>query len=368
MRIAVVANTSWYLYNFRRNLMREIRAAGHDVLAVGSADEYAQRLAQDGWSHVAVPFTGGGVNPLREARTVWALWRLLRRRRIDLVLSYTPKGNIYTGLAARAAGLPFLPNISGLGRVFIRRSALTWLVLSLYRATLRHAPAVFFQNDDDRDAFVRARIVDPSRAVRVPGSGVDLAHFQPPPARPQVAPFRFLMVARLLWDKGVGEYVEAARQIRRERPEVRFGLLGMSAGDNPAAVPATQIAAWQSEGAIDFLGATDDVRPYLASADCVVLPSFREGVPRSLLEAAAMARPVVTTDAPGCRDVVDNGVTGFVCRPRDALDLAAALRRVLALSAEERHRMGLRGRQKMEREFDERQVIRAYLAAIDALR
>lgn len=364
MRIAVVANTSWYLYNFRRNLMNALRADGHEVLAIGPEDEYAGRLRAEGYPHTAVQFLGSSVNPWQEARTVIALGAALRRWKADLVLSYTPKGNIYTGLAARWLGVPFLPNVSGLGRAFIRPSPLTHLVRALYRATLGRAPTVFFQNDEDRDAFVRSRLVDAQRAVRVPGSGIDLTHFQPPSSE-EAGPFRFLLVARLLWDKGIGEYVEAARRIRQLRPDVRFELLGFVGIDNPSAVPRAELDAWMKQGVIEYLGATDDVRPHLARAHCAVLPSsYREGVPRSLLEAAAMARPIVTTDAPGCRDTVEDGRTGFLCRPRDAKDLEEKMLRMLALPAEERRQMGLRGRAKVKREFDERLVIDAYRAAI----
>lgn len=363
MRIAVVANTSWYLYNFRRNLLNALRADGYEVVAIGPEDDYAGRLRAEGHDHFAVRFHGGSINPRQEARTVAALAATLRRWNADLVLSFTPKGNIYSGLAARWLGLPFVPNVSGLGRAFIQRSALTHVVRILYRATLGRAPTVFFQNDEDRDAFVRDGLVDAGRAVRVPGSGIDLARFRPEPSD-EAGPFRFLLVARLLWDKGVGEYVCAARRIRRLRSGVRFGVLGFVGVDNPSAVSREQLDAWIEEGVIDYLGATDDVRPHLARAHCVVLPSYREGVPRSLLEAAAMARPIVTTDAPGCRDTVDDGRSGFLCRPRDAQDLEDKMLRVVDLPAGERTQMGLRGREKVEREFDERLVLDAYRAAI----
>lgn len=367
MRVAIVANTSWYLYNFRRNLMNALRTDGHEILAIGPEDDYAGRLREEGYAHMAVPFFGGSINPVREARTVVALSAALRRWKAGLVLSFTPKGNIYSGLTARWLGVPFVPNISGLGRAFIRPSPVTHLVRVLYRATLAGAPTVFFQNDDDRDAFVRSGLVNPQRAVRLPGSGVDLAHFRPPSTEEE-GPFIFLLVARLLWDKGIGEYVQAARRIRKLRPDVRFELLGFVGIDNPAAVPRAELDAWVKEGVIQYLGATDDVRPHLARAHCVVLPSYREGLPRSLLEAAAMARPIVTTDAPGCRDTVEDGRTGFLCRPRDANDLEKKMLRMLDLPAHERRRMGLRGRAKMVREFDERLVIEAYRTVIGCAR
>ncbi|MCX8114936.1 MAG: glycosyltransferase family 4 protein [Burkholderiaceae bacterium] len=367
MRIAVVANTSWYLYNFRLNLMCALQRAGHDVVAVGPSDAYAARIAEAGIAHRAVSFDGDGVNPVREIATVAALARTFRRADSELVLSFTPKGNIYSGLAAMAAGIRTIPNVSGLGRVFIRQSLLTSLVRGLYRITLARAPCVFFQNEDDKHAFVEARLVEESRALRIPGSGVDLERFTPMTLAGEegITPvFVFLLVARLLWDKGVGEFVEAARVLRREYPQARFQLLGFLDVANPSAVPRDTVTQWVDEGLVEYLGSTDDVRPFLARADCVVLPSYREGVPRALLEAAAMRRPIITTDAPGCRDVVDDGVTGFLCRPRDAGDLAQKMRRMLMMSAGERERMGGLGREKIESLFDERIVIDAYVRAI----
>lgn len=370
MRIAVVANTTWYLFNFRLNLMRALEQRGHQVVAVGPADDYVARIVAEGFRHLAVPFSGAGVNPLREIRTVSGLARVFRENQIEAVLSYTPKGNIYSGLACITRGIPMLPNVSGLGRVFNRPSALTVLVKVLYWLVLRRSPRVFFQNDEDLGLFVGAGIVTRSRAELVSGSGVDLWRFSPMPVTAQDKPGAavFLLVARLLWEKGIGEFVEAARLVRKEYPNARFQLLGFFDVENRTSIPRSVVDAWAAEGLIEYLGTTDDVRTFLAAADCVVLPSYyREGVPRSLLEAAAMGRFVITTNAPGCRDTVDDGVTGLLCKPRDPVDLADKMLQFLALDQTSRTAMGWAGRRKMEREFDERIVINRYLAVIDAI-
>jgi glycosyltransferase involved in cell wall biosynthesis len=369
MRIAVVANTSWYLFNFRLNLMRALEKAGHRVVAVGPADAYVERIVAEGLRHVAVPFSGVGVNPLREFRTVSGLTRVFREDRIEAVLSYTPKGNIYSGLACITRGIPLLPNVSGLGRVFNRPSALTVLVKVLYRLALRRSPTVFFQNDEDLGLFVGAGIVIRSRAERISGSGVDLWRFSPMPVTAQDKPGAvvFLLVARLLWEKGIGEFIEAARLVREQCPKARFQLLGFFDVENQTSIPRSTVDTWAAEGLIEYLGTTDDVRTFLAAADCVVLPSYREGIPRSLLEAAAMGRFVIATNAPGCRDTVDDGITGLLCKPRDAVDLADKMLRFLALDQASRTAMGEAGRRKMEREFDERIVINRYLAVVDAI-
>jgi glycosyltransferase involved in cell wall biosynthesis len=363
-RIAVVANTAWYLVNFRLNLMQALRAAGHEVVAFAPDDPpRVARLQAAGIPFVAVPISGAGTHPLRELRTVWRLWQALRGQRADLVFSYTPKGNLYTALACIASGRRFVPNVSGLGRAFIRPSPVTAVVKSLYRLSFGRAAHVFFQNQDDLDSFVRAGLVPLRLAERLPGSGVDLTHFIPCPlpAHDAQAPV-FLMVARMLWDKGVGEFVAAARQVRRLYPGALFLLLGPADVANPAAIPRAQLATWEAEGVVRYLGPTDDVRPWLAQADCVVLPSYREGVPRTLLEAAATARPVIATDAPGCRDAVRDGRTGWLCRPADAGDLAERMLRFVALTPADRQAMGAAGRAFMAECFDERAVIARYLA------
>lgn len=365
MNIAVVSNTAWYLFNFRLNLMRALQAAGHTVVAVAPDDAYAQRIRDAGIAFEAVPISGGGTHPVRELQSVLRLGAVFRRHRVDLVLSYTPKGNLYSALACIVLGVPFVPNVSGLGRAFIRKSLVTQVAKTLYRLTFGRAHRVFFQNLDDMGVFVSARLVRPDKVERLPGSGVDLSRFSPaaPLARAADAPV-FLLVARMLWDKGVGEYVEAARSVRKLHPGARFQLLGFLDVANPSAISRQQMDEWVAQGVVEYKGPTDDVRPFLVQADCVVLPSYREGVPRTLLEAAATARPVITTDAPGCRDTVLDGKTGFLCRPADAQDLADKLLRFIALTPEERQAMGQCGRGFVEQNFDERAVIGRYLEVV----
>jgi glycosyltransferase involved in cell wall biosynthesis len=365
MRIAVVSNTCWYLFNFRLNLMLALQAAGYAVVAVAPDDAYAQRIRDAGIAFEPVPISGGGTHPLRELQSVLRLGAVFRRHRVGLVLSYTPKGNLYSALACMALRIPFVPNVSGLGRAFIRKSLVTQVAKSLYRLTFGRAHGVFFQNADDMAVFVDSGLVGANQAERVPGSGVDLSRFAPttPVARAADAPV-FLMVARMLWDKGVGEYVAAAAIVKARVPQARFQLLGFLEVDNPSAISRQQMDEWVAAGWVEYLGRTDDVRPFLAQADGVVLPSYREGVPRTLLEAAAMARPVITTDAPGCRDTVVDGQTGYLCRVADPQDLAEKLLRFIALPPELRHAMGSRGRAFVVQNFDERRVIERYLAVV----
>jgi len=368
MKIAVIANSAWYLYNFRRNLLLALAAAGHEAIAISPVDDYARRLQEDGFVHHPLKLTAAGANPLRELSVLMQLRQLLKAQAVNVAFTYTPKVNIYTGLAARGLKFTHVPNVSGLGRVFIRPSPLTPIVRTLYRLAFSRASRVVFQNEDDREMFILNGLARRESTLRVPGSGVDMARFRPAPFEAATPEVTFLLVARVLWDKGVGEFVEAARALRKDHPEARFQLLGSSTSDNPAAVPAQTLRSWQDEGLLTHVDHVDDVRPFISRSQCVVLPSYREGVPRSLLEAAAMGRPLIATDAPGCRDTVDEGVNGFLCEPASAKSLEAAMRRFLALSPQQREAMGARGREKMERQFDEGKVLSTYLELLDHLR
>lgn len=374
MKIAVVANTGWYIFNFRRNLISALRQAGHEVVAVAPEDDYCNALRREGVPVLCIPLDVAGTHPRRELRSVLALRQVLRREGADLVLSYTPKGNLYTAMSSVGLPLRQIANVSGLGRAFVRAGLLNQFVRLLYRIGFRRASWVFFQNDDDRNFFVSEGLVDPSRSERIPGSGVDLTRFAPVPlptssqSRSPSTQVTFLLVARMLWDKGVGEFVEAARRVRVQRPSARFRLLGFLDPGHPSGISAEKLQSWVQEGVVEYLGATDDIRPVIAQADCVVLPSYyREGVPRSLLEAAAMGRPLIATDSIGCRDAVSDQITGFLVPPRSASELARRFVDIIDMPAERRSEMGQRGRQKMEQEFAEQIVIQRYLHLAAAL-
>jgi glycosyltransferase involved in cell wall biosynthesis len=311
---------------------------------------------------------GNGTNPVRDMMLLLRYLLALRSLRPAAYLGYTIKPNVYGSLAAQAMGIPVINNIAGLGATFIKDSYLTKLVRGLYKFALKRSHRIFFQNPDDQALFVRSGLVDEGVSDLLPGSGIDLRRYPAsPPPDGEDRPFRFLLVGRMLRDKGVEEFAEAARLVREKLTNVEFQLLGFVDPANPNSVPLERISEWEHEGRVRFLGKTDDVREYVAQADCVVLPSYREGVPRSLLEAAAMARPLIATDVVGCREAVDDGSNGFLCCAKDAADLAAKMLRMLALSREQREAMGLAGRKKVEAQFDEQIVIQRYLSALNAI-
>jgi len=363
VKVMIVLNTAWNLVNFRIGLIRALVATGYEVVAVAPSDKYADGLAALGCRFIPVPMDNNGINPARDLLLLWRLFCLLRTERPNVYLGYTVKPNVYGSLAARALGIPVINNIAGLGTVFIRGGWLSLFVKSLYRLALSRSQKVFFQNNDDRQLFIRSRLVHDGVTDLLPGSGIDLIQFPPTPL-PVNVPVRFLLIARMLWDKGVGEFVEAARLLKQRGVGADFCLLGVLDLQNPVAISRQQMSAWVAEGVVNYLGVSDNVKVEIAQADCIVLPSYREGTPRALLEAAAMARPIVTTDSVGCRNVVDDGINGYLCKPKNSSDLADKMLRILSMSHNEREVMGLRGREKVKREFDEKIVIRKYLEAI----
>ena len=362
--VLLSANSGWNLTNYRLGLIWTLTEAGYEVhLAVPSGPE-TMTLAGVGAQVHDLPMAPRGTSPIEDAILLARYIRLMRRAKPTAYLGFTIKPNIYGSLAARMCGVRTINNISGLGALFSRRTALTAFVIPLYRLALARSRTVFFQNRDDAELFATERLVRPSQVRLIPGSGIDLAQFTFA-AEPESGPITFLLAARLLWDKGIREFVEAANAVRQSHPGTRFQILGFIEPPGSSAVPKEILDGWNADGSIEFLGSSADVRPNIAQAHCIVLPSlYREGVPRILLEAAASGRPVITTDTPGCRDAVEHGATGFLCEPKSVTSLIHAMRQFVELTAVERRAMGKLGRLKMQREFDQRIVHEAYLQAL----
>ena len=364
LRIIMTVNAAWNIWNFRRPLLSALLADGHEVTVLAPDDEFAAKLTGLGARFIPLPMQLKSVNPASHVALAWRMRRAFAKIQPDIVLSYTIKNNIYGAFAARSLGQRFIPNVTGLGTAFLSGGILQSLAQLLYRSAFAGLPVVFFQNEDDRDLFLGKGLLEPRQARLLPGSGIDLAHFAASPYPPAKNPPIFLMIARLLRQKGVEEFVEAARLVRKQYPAVRFQLLGAAGTANRSAISLDTVQAWENTHGIEYLGTCQDVRAQIAEANCVVLPSYREGAPRTLIEAAAMGRPVIATDVPGCRSVVANGTGGLLCPPRDAGGLAAACVRFLELDQAEREAMGQAGRAKMEREFDQELIARAYREVI----
>ncbi len=358
MKIVLFANTDWYLYNFRLSLAQALRTQGHDVLLVSPPGEYGFKLQEMGFHWQPFVFSRRGLNPVAELVTLMRLQHLYRREQPDLVHHFTIKCVLYGSFAARQVGISRVINsITGLGYVFISQSIkarlIRWLVSRWYRMALQGTD-VIFQNPEDRQLFLSYRFADAQRAYLIPGSGVDIKRFFP--CEEATGMPLVVLPARLLWDKGVGEFVEAARMLRAEGIRARFALVGKMDSGNPAAIPISQLTAWQKEEVVEWWGWQEDIAAVYAQAHIVCLPSYREGMPRVLAEAGASGRPVVAADVPGCRLVVRDGVNGLLVAPRDAYALADALKRLI-LDPSLRSMMGKNGREIAVREFSIERVV-----------
>jgi glycosyltransferase involved in cell wall biosynthesis len=364
MHILITVNAAWNIWNFRRPLVEALVADGHRVTVLAPADDSLKDIKSIGCNFMPLDMNVKGLNPFDGLKLFQKFKKNFRRERPDIVLSFTIKNNIFGALAASASKTPFIPNVTGLGTAFLSTGVLQIVAERLYRKAFASLPCVFFQNADDRNLFIARGLVQAEQAHLLPGSGIDLARFAVAAYPAQTDAPVFLMIGRLLRDKGVIEYVEAARLVRATWPRARFQLLGPVDTANRTAIDTMTVQSWQNEGVIEYLGPTDDVRPYIAASHVVVLPSYREGAPRTLIEAAAMARPLIASDVPGCRSVLDDSTTGLLCLVRSSESLAEACSAFLALAPEAQSAMGHAGRAKMEAEFDQVRVIQAYRDAI----
>ena len=384
LTVCLSSNTAWSIFNFRAGVIKALQARGFRIVIIAPEDTFSGKLAAMGCEVHDIRIDNKGTNPWADLRTVFAYGVLYRRLTPAIALHYTIKPVIYGTIAARWLGVECINMVTGLGMAFAKDSWITKMVEWLYRISQNHPAKIFFLNEEDKLIFLERQLIRSADAEALPGEGINLAEFKDT-VRAEVltsgsgvnleqfpistvAPRSaiFLLVARMLREKGVAVFVEAAALLRLRGVNARCQLLGPLGVANPTAIGQAEMDAWVGQGTIEYLGETGDVRPHVHAATCVVLPSYyREGVPRSLMEAAAMGKPIITTDSVGCREVVDDGITGFLCRPRDAKDLADKMEAMVRLPESERLKMGAKGRAKMERQFDEKLVIRRYLEVID---
>ena len=364
--VVLVSNTSWYLYNFRRGTICALRAAGFSVVALSPTDPFSQRLEDElGVRHEPLNLDGKGTSVWGEGRSFVGLALALRRMKPAFVFNFTVKANIYSGLACRALGIPYANNVSGLGTAFLHDSWLFRRVRALYGFANRGARRVFFQNQEDHRLFHAHGLLKVTPTTVLPGSGMDLTRFAFSPLPD--GPLTFVMVARLLGDKGVREYASAAAQVRKAHPDVRCLLVGPLGISNRTAITANEVTAWVNAGQLEYAGETDDIQPFIRQAHVLVLPSYREGMPRTVLEAAAMGRPAIVSDVPGCRHAIRADETGWLCEVRNADSLAQRMLSAVQRPREQLAEAGIKARALMEAEFNEAIVIRAYVSCLDTI-
>ena len=357
-KIAFVGNDAVSMMNFRLGVMKAL-SQDYEVVMVTPQNCDLSPLNDTSIRYIPIHVERKGKNPMHDYRLYRTLKQLYRRERFDCIFHFTIKPNIYGSLAASSLGIHHINVIPGLGYTFIKRNWLFHLSCALYKYALRKTDEVWFLNHDDSDTFLRWQLVSPRQARVIPGEGINTEFFRA--AKAPELPFVFLYCGRMLRSKGVELFAQAALQLKKDYPDVRWQLLGPFDADNPDAVSPAQMEEWVKQGGVEYVGTTTDVRSFIERCSCLVLPSYyMEGLPRSLMEAAAMKRPMIATNSVGCKDIVIDGVNGFLCEKKDLNSLMASMRKMLELSPDQLLKMGEEGRKRMIDRFDERIIIDIY--------
>lgn len=357
--ILVVANTTWNIYNFRLNILRHLTASGYRLTVLAPIDEYVRYTEMfPGIEHIGLHYLDrDSTNPLKDMRLIFELWQMYRNLNPDLILHYTVKPNIYGGIAAGLLGIHSIAVVTGLGYPFIHQGLTMTFTRILYRISNRFHRKVIFENEDDLALFENENLIRRTdQGISIKGCGVNTDYFKPRADKQPNGLTTFTFIGRLLYDKGIREFVEAAHLVRKTNSKVRFWLIGQIDEDNPSAISKSDLVDWVKDPAIEYLGSKEDVRPYIAKSDCVVLPSYREGMARSLTESMSMGKAVIGTDTAGVREAIDDHENGYLVRVRDVDSLVGAMEEFIALSREERQEMGMKGRRKVLQEFDDRRI------------
>lgn len=366
--ITLSANTSWYLYNFRASTIRCLLQEGYKVVCLSPDDGYGQKMEQElgcQWQELVMDNLGS--NPLKDIALVLRFWQYYRRLKPFVAFHFTIKNNVYGTWAARALGIPAINNVSGLGTAFIRSGLVAQFVRLLYKTSMPLATKIFCQNEEDYSLLIEQNLAPANRLQLLPGSGVNLQHFNPCKKHSHEGVFRFLYAGRMLADKGLRELIEAMRNVNQSTIQCELWLSGFADVQNVSAISLDELQAWGCLPGVKWKGATDNMVDIYACVDAVVLPSYREGMPRSLLEAGAMGLPSLTTDVPGCRNIIEDGFNGLICDAKNSLDLQQTMQKLLDMSTKDRQRLGDNARQHVQKNFDENIVIETVVEVIEGL-
>ena len=359
-KIAFVGNSLQTMCNFRMGVMRHLVHLGHEVVVVVPQDTDTEILRKEHIQLIPIEVDCKGTNPIADIRLAKTLKKIYQRENFDFLFHYTIKSVIYGSWAAQKANIPHISVITGLGYTFLKRNLLNRLVVAMYRRSLSHAESVWFLNQTDQQVFTTLKILPYEQTRLINGEGVDTTkyHTQIPLSN---SPFTFLYIGRMLWDKGVGLFVEAAHIIKEKYPQAIFQVLGPLSSDNPNNISPSQLEEWHNSGVVNYVGCTSNVLPHLEQSTCIVLPTFYpEGMPRVLMEAASMQRPIIASNVPGCREVVIEGKNGYLCLKKNINSLVSCMEKMLTLSAEELTAMGSAGREHVLQLFDEKKIIAIY--------
>lgn len=362
-KILFVDNSARCFYIFRMPVAKAFKQAGYEVCAMTPlTDEYSRNIEQEGIKYLTYPLKSK-FSPIEDIKLLLFLRKQYKKLRPDYIIHYTIKPNIYGSIAAKMNGIPSLAIVPGTGSIFSKKGFISSITAVLYKIAFRFPQKVWVLNQEDKKAFIQRNILQEKRIEILPGEGVDINYFNPQSEYNKKSPFIFLYMGRMLKEKGITYLAEAA-SILKKRTNEKFEvhLLGLVDGLAKDVISLEQIKKWEKDGTVKYLGSISDVRKEIENSDCVVLPSYYgEGVPRSLMEASAMLRPIITTDNVGCRDVIENGKTGLLCKVKDAEDLSDKMLQIMSLSETELRQMGVCGRNKITNEFDNKIIIKKYM-------
>lgn len=365
MKIAFVANTCWNIYNFRKGLVHYFLDRNNEVIILTPKDEYVTEVQKWGVKWIETPLEGTGSNPLKDLSYLKCLKAIFSEEKPHVALSYTVKSNIYSCFASKKTKTPVICNVSGLGTVFLVKSITAKIAILLYKVAFKHSYFIFFQNKDDQELFNSKVILPKKKQGLLPGSGIDLDAFKPQ-SYSYSKKIKVLMISRIIIEKGVREFADAAKMLK-ENKMVSFTLVGKFDEEHSRSITKEELDTWTESGILEYLPHSNNIKQLINEHELVVLPSYREGTPRTLLEAAAMGKPILTTNVAGCKEVVEDKKNGFLFEMKNAKSLRESFEKYSSLSGKEREKMGNESRSLAERKFDEQIVFGEYSKIISRI-
>lgn len=367
MKIAFVGNSLKTMIIFRNSILSYLKEQGYEIVIIAPNDDANIVEINKQYKVIPINLSRKGANPIEDILTLIMLIKIYNNEKFDIIFHYTIKANIYGSIASAIVKTPSISVITGFGYIINNTNLISKLSQSLYRIALYFSNKIWFLNEDDQKEFIKRKIItNKKKAYVLPGEGIDtLAYY--PEKKNKSEKTIFTMISRILWDKGFKEYVLAAKMIKEKYRNIEFNLIGPIDEGNPAKVDKKIIEHYAMQGIINYLGSAENVKPYIVESDCIILPSYREGIPRILLEAASMEKPIITTDVPGCKEVVKDNYNGFLCKAKCADDLAKKIEAFLRLSEYERNILGKNGRKLVLEKFDNKIVIKKYVQEIEII-
>ncbi len=360
-KVLFCSNSSWNIYNFRLNLIKKLLSKKYKVFVLSSRDEFTEKLIKNGCEFYEIKINRSNINLFNNFFLFIKYVIFIRKINPNLILSYTIKPNIFSALAARILKIDIYNTITGLGSSFLGNFAIKFLTIFLYRFCLRYSNLLIFQNPDDKELFTKFKILKNQNFDIIPGSGIDVNFYYYDQKKQNNSFNNFLFIGRIIKDKGIYELIKAFEYINKKGLDAQLFLLGKPDKENPSNITISKIQEWEKSKIIVFLGYSNDVRKFIIESDCVILPSYREGMSKSLLEASSIGRPIITTDVPGCKDIVDDKITGLLCKSRDVNDLIKKIEYFIYMNLNQRIQMGYNGRKKILNKFNEKIIIDKYL-------